>query len=305
MLSIVIGMTACLLTHGFFNWNSSMLKESMIRGGIGHFQLFTKGFSKSGSDDPYNYLIKDAGPVINELRRIPGVEIVTARMAYNGILASGEKSSVTMGEAGNPDIESRLNAYQGIIDGTNLSSSIPGGIILGEGLAKKLSAKIGDTLTLMGNMKGGGINASDFTVAGITRSGFADLDNMSSTAGIGAIQGLLNLDQSVQKIVVLLKNTGDTPKILPKIAEISVRYNLEFKVWDSIAEFYQSVKLMYDAVFTIIIIIVLGIVTFTISNTVNMNLYDRFREIGTIRALGTKRSQVALIFISESFLTGF
>ncbi len=304
MISIIIGMTACLLTHGFFNWNSNELKESMIHNGIGHYQLYSKGYSKYGSDDPFNYLIRDSDQILKEIRNIPGVELATTRMAFSGIFSSGERSAVTTGLAGNPEYETRLNSYSGLIAGTNLSSSKPNGLIIGDGLAKKLSAKIGDTLTLMANMKGGGINASDFEVTGITHSGFADLDDLSATAALGTVQNLLNIDRSVQRIVVLLKNTSDTQKILPEIEEISKKYKLEYKVWESLAEFYQSVKLMYNAVFIIIILIVLGIVTFTISNTVNMNLYDRVREIGTIRALGTRRSQVARIFIAESSLTG-
>ncbi len=304
MISIIIGMTACLLTHGFFNWNSSELRESMIHNGIGHYQLYAKGFSKYGSDDPYNYLIRNPEPVLNDLKILPEIEIATARMAYSGIISSGERSAVVAGEAGNPDSELKLNGYSALISGTNLTPAKPNGIILGEGAAKKLSAKTGDILTLLGNVKGGGINASDFELVGITRTGFADLDNMSSSAELKTVQNLLNIGKSVQKIVILLKNTEDTGKILPEIEKISRKYNLEYKNWESLAEFYRSVKLMYDAVFIIIILIVLGIVTFTISNTVNMNLYDRIREIGTIRALGTKRSQVARIFIAESALLG-
>lgn len=304
MISIIIGMTACLLTHGFFNWNVNQLRESMIHSGTGHYQLYRKGFSKYGSDDPFRYLIRDLAPVLKELKEMPGVELVTTRMAFSGILSSGEKSAVVTGESGIPDNERKLNFYSGLIGGTNLSSSKPNGLILGDGVVRKLSAKTGDTLTLMGNMKGGGINAADFELIGITHTGYADLDNMSATASLDAIQSLLSINQSVQKIVVLLKDTRDTQRILPEIERISKKYNLEFKSWESLAEFYQSVKLMYDVVFYIIILIVLAIVTFTISNTVNMNLYDRVREIGTIRALGTKRSQVARIFIAESSLIG-
>jgi putative ABC transport system permease protein len=304
MISIIIGMTSCLLTYGFFNWNINELKESMIHSGIGHYQLYSKGFSKFGSDDPYKYLIKDVDPILKELRSIPGIELVTTRMAFSGILSSGDKSTVTIGEAGNPDNETKLNAYSGLQSGTNLSSGKPNGLIMGDGVARKLSAKMGDTLTLMGNMKDGGINAVDLELVGITHSGYSDLDNMSVSTSLGVIQNLLNIDHSVQKIVVLLKNTKDTKKTLSKIIQICKKYQLEYKDWETLAEFYRSVKLMYDVVFYIIILIVLAIVTFTISNTVNMNLNDRFREIGTIRALGTKRIQVALIFIVESLLLG-
>ena len=304
MISIIIGMTSCLLTYGFFNWNINQLKEAMIHNGIGHYQLAAAGFSRFGNDDPYKYLITDVTPILKELQSIPGVEVVTTRMAFSGILSTGDKSTVIVGEAGNPEQENKLNSGSGLISGINLSPEKPNGLLMGDGAAQKLSAKIGDTLTLMGNMKDGGLNAVDLELTGITHSGFADLDNTAAKTALGVIQNLLNTDSSVQKIVVLLKNTKDTRKVLPRIATISKKYNLEYRDWESLAEFYRSVKLMYDVVFDIVILIVLAIVTFTISNTVNMNLSDRVREIGTIRALGSSRSQVALIFIVESSLLG-
>lgn len=304
MVSIIIGMIACLLTQGFFNWNLSQMRESMIHSGIGHYQLYAAGFSKFSNDNPYQYLIEDAAPILAELRNIPGVELVTTRMAFNGILSSGDKSAVIVGEAGNPENERKLNSNSGLTVGAGLSSNKPYGIMIGDGVARKLSAQLGDTLTLIGNMKDGGINAVDLELAGITNSGYPELDNVSASAALGATQNLLNIDNNVQKIVVLLKNTGDMKQILPRIKEISKKYQLEYRSWETLAEFYQSLKLMYNVVFYIIILIILVIVTFTISNTINMNINDRVREIGTIRALGTGRTQVALIFIVESGLIG-
>jgi putative ABC transport system permease protein len=304
MTSIIIGMVACLLTHGFFNWNINELKESMIHNGIGHYQLYAAGYFKFGNDNPYQYLIPDASPVIKELRRIPQIELVTTRMSFSGILASGSQSTIVTGEAGNPENEQKLNSNIHLVAGSYLSSKEPDGIIIGDGVAKKLSAKIGDTLTLMGNMKDGGINAVDLKLIGITHSGYSEVDNMSVITSLSVIQNLLGIENNVQKIVILLKDTGDMSRILPALIQISKKHHLEYQNWESLAEFYHSLKLMYNVVFDIIIFIVLVIVVFTISNTVNMNLSERFREIGTIRALGTKRGQVGLIFIIESWLLG-
>lgn len=304
MVPTIIGMIACLLTQGFFNWNMNEMKESMIRNGTGHYQFYAAGFSEFGKDDPNRYLIKNAAPIINELQSIPGVELVTTRMAFNGILALGEKSAIVVGGAGNPEAEMKLNAYSGLIKGDALSSDKPDGVVIGEGVAQQLTARIGDTLTLIGNMKDGGINAIDLELTGITKSGYSNLDNISASTTLQTAQNLLNIDHNVQRIIVLIDRTEDMTRIHSKIIEIAEKYELEYRDWEALAEFYHSLKLMYEVVFNTIILIVLAIVTFTISNTVNMNIYDRTREIGTIRAQGTRRIQVALIFIVESSLLG-
>ncbi len=304
MTSIIIGMVACLLTHGFFNWNINQLKESMIHNGIGHYQLYAAGYIKYGNDDPYQYLIPDTAPIMKELRRIPQVELVTDRMTFSGILASATQSTVITGEAGDPENEKKLTSNSHLVKGSYLNKKEPDGIVVGDGVAKKLSVKIGDTLTLMGNMRDGGMNAVDLKLIGITHSGYSELDNLSVITSLTVIQNLLGIDNSVQKMVILLKDTGDTSRMVPSLIRISKKYQLEYRNWESLAEFYHSLKLMYNVVFDIIIFIVLAIVVFTISNTVNMNLSERFREIGTIRALGAKRGQVAWIFIVESLLLG-
>ncbi|MEJ5285270.1 MAG: FtsX-like permease family protein [Brevinematales bacterium] len=304
MFSIIIGITACLLTQGFFRWNGDSLREYVIRSGIGHYQLYKKGFFAYGNEEPFKFLIENPDEVEKEINKISGVEFSTTRIQFGGILSSGKKSTIVSGEAGIPENELKLNTFSGLIEGKALDSKLPDGIIIGSGVAKKLSAKIGDTLTLMCNMKGGGINAGDFVVTGISRTGYNEVDNIIVNVNLKYIQNILNTGKSVQKIIVILKNTSDTKNITYDIENICAKYNLEYRSWEELADFYKSVKMIYDALFIIIILIVLFLVTFTISNTVNMNIYDRIREIGTIRAVGTTKIQVAIIFIVESGLIG-
>mgnify|MGYP000951229228 FL=1 len=219
MVPIVIGMMACLLTQGFFNWNMNVMKEAMIHNGVGHFQLYAAGFSEFGADDPYNFLIENSAPILRELRDLPEIELATVRMAFNGILSSVEKSALIIGEAGEPKNESKLNSFSSLVEGAILDPEKPNALIIGNGVAKKLSAKIGDTLTLIGNMKDGGINAVDLELTGITRSGRSELDNISASTGLRNIQNLLAIDNSVQKIIILLTKTEDMGKVLPKIAQ--------------------------------------------------------------------------------------
>lgn len=304
MIPIIIGMVACLLAKGFFNWHLITQREAAIRNGLGHYQLIKRGFLKSGSEDPYGYLIQDPAPVLKALREIPQIQLATARIPFNGILSSEEQSTIVVGEAGDPAVEMKLNSYSGLTDGTGLHSEMPYSLIIGDGVAKKLGARLGDTLTLMGYMKDGGINAVDLKLTGIRHSGVLELDRTGATVPLEAVQGLLNVDQGVQRLVVLLNDTKDMNRVLPQIQKIAAKYELECQSWEARAEFYSSLKLMFDTIFFVIIFLILFIAVFTISNTVNMNLNDRIREIGTIRALGCRRIQVAFIFLAESWLMG-
>ncbi len=51
-------------------------------------------------------------------------------------------------------------------------------------------------------------------------------------------------------------------------------------------------------------LIILIIVIFSIANTMTMSVFERMREIGTIRAMGTKRRGVLSLFLIEGLILG-
>ena len=172
-------------------------------------------------------------------------------------------------------------------------------------MAKKLDAKPGDTLTMLVSMKGGGMNAVDLDVAGIEKIGYSQADDYAIMAPLSAIQNVLMIGGAAERFTVLLDKTADTGKLEPKIRSIAKKYGLEYRRWESLAVYYNAVKQMFDAVYMIIVIIVMAIIVFTVTNTIHMALFERVREIGTIRALGTTRDSVSGIFVAESAILGF
>jgi len=51
-------------------------------------------------------------------------------------------------------------------------------------------------------------------------------------------------------------------------------------------------------------LIVLIVALFSISGTLSLSVLERFREIGSLRAFGTKRSGVLLMFVLEGLMLG-
>ena len=44
LLTISIGLSSLLIAGGFINYSMWGLRESIINGGVGHFQVFKKGY---------------------------------------------------------------------------------------------------------------------------------------------------------------------------------------------------------------------------------------------------------------------
>lgn len=302
MLAIVAGVVSLLILNGYFRYSMWGLRESMIYGGIGHFQIYQKGFTELSDEGSYDKIIVDFKKIIKDLYTIEGVSFVAPRLKFQGIVSSGDISAITIGFGGWSEEEIKLNSFGTLVDGSFISEEDKNGVVIASGLAKKLNAKVGDYLTLMTTTKGGGINAIDVRVKGIITLRIEEYNNTFMIASLSLVQEVANVGSSVDRLVVVLRNTDDTEKVEPIIKKFCEERNLESKTWKDIAVFYSQVKDMYEAILGVVLIIILSVVIFGIMNTITMNIYDRFREIGTIRAIGAKRSVVILQFMLESFL---
>jgi putative ABC transport system permease protein len=61
---------------------------------------------------------------------------------------------------------------------------------------------------------------------------------------------------------------------------------------------------MYNTIFLVLFVIIMGVIIFSIANTMTMNVYERISEIGMVRAMGARRRQILLQFMLESSLIG-
>lgn len=61
---------------------------------------------------------------------------------------------------------------------------------------------------------------------------------------------------------------------------------------------------MFSFIFVVVSAVLAVVVVFTIFNTVSMTVVERVKEIGTIRAMGFRRSFVSKLFLAESALLG-
>ncbi len=107
-------------------------------------------------------------------------------------------------------------------------------------------------------------------------------------------------------IIVQLKHTKDIPWVKARLKQLFAenKLDLEIKDYTQIVPMYRQTISFLFAVFSFIAAIMGMIVLFTIINTMTMNVMERVNEIGTIRALGLRRSGILWQFIAEGFVLG-
>lgn len=307
VLAIVFGSLSLIVFGGFVESMYDGLRESMIRSQLGHLQIYKKGFTDYGTLEPGNYLLSAASveQITHIVKQHPGVEIVTSRLNFSGLLSNGKISAGVFGVGMDADKEALMNSSVQIVDGDDLFPEDMENALIGTGLARALNIKVGDWLTLLSSTADGAMNAVDIKVTGIISTGIKEMDDRVIRANLPHVQNLMVTD-SYTRVVVLLSDTKQTEKIKSSLLKLfnEQKLDVEIKTWSDLAGYYHKVVRMFNSVFGFIKIIVVVIVILGIANTMMMAVMERTSEIGTIRALGNTRREILALFLTEAAYLG-
>jgi len=303
-LSIITASAAIIVFGGFIAFTFEGLRETTIRTQLGHLQIATKGYFDQGAGLSESFLISDPEDIERDIKDSPLVSSTTWRLTGFGLLSAGETTLSVRLVGVIPEREDDFVAMETVIAGAQLDRDTPDACVIGEGLAKGLNVSENANLTILSTTFDGMVNALDCTVLGIVRTASKDFDNVYVKVPLPLLQRLLNTTK-VEKILVLANDTGQMP-LLQSLVEraIAERTDLEYKSWFDLAEFYHGVVNLYTGIFNLVSI-VMGVVVFlSIANTMSMSAFERFREIGTLRAIGQTRTGIVKMFVCEGVLIG-
>jgi len=320
--TIVFGCVAIIFIGGFFEDVFVQLGEGYIEAHTGHIQVYREGFNKKGRVEPFKYLINSSKEIISIIRQLPEVDYVTERIQFSGLLNVGDNTISFIGQGVDPSYEKCLpkevgedlrKAYkEGIKEGITTLNAGQGlevqdeyGVILGEGLAASIDAKVNSSVKLITNSVNGSPNSIDMKVRGVFYTSSKSFDDIFLRIPLKTAQKLLNT-ASVQALVIKLYHTDDTQEVKNKL-QILFRerhLDLEMRTWDELAEFYTQTVDLFKKFYLIIKIIIFMVVVLSIFNTMNMSVMERISEIGTIMAMGSRSSGVILLFLYEGIILG-
>ena len=304
-MAIISGVVSLIIFGGFIEYTFWGLRELTIKTQLGHIQVYQEGYWEKGIAEPSKYLIKDPEAVEKAFSGIPEITTVTRRLTFSGLISTQEKTLPCKGIGIVVEKEKQMNDSETIVAGRHLQTGETGGGIVGSELMKALGARVGDYLTILTTTPDGVINAVDFKVVGIAQTGSQDYDSVFVKLPIQTVGNLLNTT-AAEKIIIFLKETKDVEKVIPVLKEIIDKNQmaLELKPWSELADFYWKVVGVYHGIFNVVKAIIAVIALFSIANTITMSVYERVREIGTMRAMGTTRARIITLFVAEGALMG-
>ena len=300
---IVAGTVGLMLSGGFVRDALIQLREATIHSQLGHVQVFRTGFFEEGSHNPYKYAIDRPRDVLGAVSRLDGVDDALSRLAFAGVINNGRSDFAIVGEGGEPDKEAKLGSLIQVVQGRLLNDGDRNGIMIGEGVAAATRLGPGDRATLLLNTADGALNTVEFEVVGTFRSFSKEFDARAVRIALEAAKELV-ASPAINVVVVSLHRTDATDATAAALRASLDPTIYEVKTWRELADFYDKTAALYERQFVVLQAIILVAVFLSVVNSVNMSVFERTGEFGTLMALGTRSAPLFQLVVIENLLLG-
>jgi len=220
--------------------------------------------------------------------QIAALEGVTAAVPYLTIGASINETLTTL--TGILPAEMKVHRGWTIQSGTYFSDNAES-VVIGASVATRFDIEIGDSLTFRG---------TDFPVAAVLNSTSSN-DDVTVFMPLNIIQRIYGLGDYVSFIAVTLDDVTRVEYYASAILDIAnVTVTTDEELLGSVLLILGSVNVTLQLIAGVALIAA----AFGIINTMMAAIYERRREIGILRAMGSKSRVIFKIFIIESGMYG-
>jgi putative ABC transport system permease protein len=156
----------------------------------------------------------------------------------------------------------------------------------------------------------GAPNVASLSVIKAESQAVKDLDDIYVELHLAQAQRLIYGGDAPQvtAIIIQLHHTAQIPAArarLERLLRTTFKDQpLEVHDYETLNPYYGQTVGFFAAIFGFISVLIGVIVLFTVSNTMSMAVVERTPEIGTLRALGLRRSGIRKMFMMEGMLLG-
>jgi len=303
LAAISIGVAGLILVAGFVQDIFVQLGEAIIHSQTGHIQITKAGYREGRTRQPEAYLIERPEELQKAVAARPEVERVLPRLNFSGALNNGKRDLGIIGEGIEPDGEAAMGTYLRFMEGRALTDRDQDGIVVGQGVAKSLGLKVGDRVTLVMTLAQGAVNTLDFELIGVFQSFSKEFDARAVRIPLEAARTLMDTP-GAHLLVVNLHQTAQTDATLAALRQQLAPEHFDVDGWKTLSDFYEKTVDLYGRQFGVLRLIILLMVLLSVTNSINMTLFERTREFGTLLAVGNRPGTVLRLILLENLLLG-
>jgi putative ABC transport system permease protein len=313
--ALVFGIAIMILGRAWTTATETAVVEPARLATLGHVQVFAEdaaadeGAEISFISPQNNYrLIPEPQRVIDVvLREEPRLAAGIARLMVGALLSSGDVSMEALLIGIDPRARAAVYPALGLREGHYFE---PGerGVLLNRGVARKLGVGVGGTVVALGTTADGRVSGVKLAVTGIwTVRGLDAYEWGSCYADIAAVQELLDAGNAAG-VIVFRQRDGRLPSapVAVSVTAALRRNGIRARAWtwEEMGGPFLGGLIVNRVVGGILHAVLAIIAAAGVLNTALMSVFERTREIGTIRAVGSRRSRVVALFLLEGLFLG-
>jgi ABC-type lipoprotein release transport system permease subunit len=301
MAAVFFAVILSVLTNSLQDGVFDNLIKNVVSFYSGYIQVHKKGYwdeqildnTFEGSDQLESQILQQNN-VTSVAPRLESFALASSDSLTKGCLVIGidpeKENSIT--DLGNK-----------VIKGEYLTENDKG-VLLAEGLARRLKLNLSDTLVLIGQGYHGAMAVGKNHIKGILKFGSPDLNDQSLYLSLPVAQELYSAENMLTSYVIGLEN----PDILdPTAARLrsTLGENYEAMTWEEMMpEVVQHIKTDKGSM-VIIQGVLYMLIGFGIIGTLLMMMVERKYEMGMLVAIGMKKVKLMQLLMIESILTVF
>ncbi|OGS23162.1 MAG: hypothetical protein A2252_02815 [Elusimicrobia bacterium RIFOXYA2_FULL_39_19] len=302
-VSISIGILFFFLGYYRGTYIVSM-RESFLKYKTSHAQIQTELFNDKKIQDyvTKNTVFYESDKLISKILKNPKVISATTRLAGNGFAGNGQEKMIVQITGCNPETEKEVGIIDDFIkEGVFLDKQ--DGILIGKKTAELFNLKLGDICFIQAQTINNSPNILQLPVTGIYATGFYELDKNTVFVSLKSANALFDTQNAVNKIFMFFKDMEISMKVSAELRPV-LDNGLTIKPWQEYAQGLLENEKSDKIFYSIFILILLFIGVSTITGTMYVNVYERVREIGMLRAMGWLQNEIFLLFLFESLCIG-
>ena len=317
--TMVLGSAALVLGSGLSDGIARQLTENLVAVQTGHLQLVVRADDFAPQNNPFDAYGQELIPgAVAMARRLEaegaraGVRRAVPYLYGRGTAMAGSRSSPGGIVGIVPGREPELRAAFPPVAGRFLPEGDDLAAYVAEPVARKLRLAVGDSVSFVVQTPKGGLNSMDAVVCGVFAKNAPWYDGTFYVT-LAAAQALFDGPGAATNVKLTLRDgsPAGARRVRGAVAALAGQppglppgTRLRVETCDEAGRFSFSIIQANQAALAILSSFLFLAAGVGIVNAMLMSVHERTREIGTVRALGMRRSLVVRLFLLEGFALG-
>ena len=286
VLSVFLGAIIAGLGHGYVNGILDRYVEDYITFQTGHIRITTPEYLNREKFFPVDELITGSDKLMADVKKLPLVKSVEERIRFGLLLAKDENTTDAVGLA----LDFKQNHFD--LKGKLKEGQLKAGLVYpGVKLAKKLHVQTGDDLLIAARTSQGGLNGIKLKIGGLVEMGVTSFDNRFFFLDLPSAKRLLRIYNSTTEIYVYQHDHPEVENTEKQIKELTSNTLAVQSYITQMGDLYSTLE-GARVIYAVFVILILFLASFVIVNTMMVAIFERLKELGTMKAIGFTDSEL-------------